>query len=72
MSRVLKRGGLAVVSFHDRPLANERFSGSEHRADYETDYFNELAVKAGLELVEDIGDVCGQHTLALRKPTSGA
>jgi hypothetical protein len=35
-------------------------------------YFEELVAKAGLELVEDIGDVCGQHTLALRKPTSGS
>ena len=70
MNRALKRGGIAVVSFHDRPLAGERFSGSEHRADYEMRYFEQLVLDSGLELVEDIGDVCGQHTLALRKPAS--
>src|SRR6478609_2562996 len=67
MHRVLKPGGLAMVSFHDRPLAGEPFSGSEHRADYDTSYFAGLLAEAGFEMVEDIGDVCGQHTLVLRK-----
>jgi len=26
-----------------------------------------LLAEAGFEMVEDIGDVCGQHTLVLRK-----
>ena len=72
MHRVLKGGGLAMVSFHDRPRAGERFSGTEHRADYETAYFAGLLTEAGFEMVEDIGDVCGQHTLVLRKVSWGA
>ena len=72
MHRVLKVGGLAMVSFHDRPLVGERFSGTEHRADYETSYFAGLLTEAGFEMVEDIGDVCGQHTLVLRTVSKGA
>jgi len=65
MHRVLKPGGLAMVSFHDRPLAGEPFSGSEHRAGHVV--LRGLVAEAGFEMVEDIGDVCGQHTLVLRK-----
>ena len=51
MHRVLKVGGLAMVSFHDRPHAGERFLGGEHRADYETAFFTALLTEAGFEMV---------------------
>ena len=54
-----KVGGLAMVSFHDRPLAGERFSGTEHRADYQTAYFAGWRPRPDFDMVEDIGDVCG-------------
>jgi SAM-dependent methyltransferase len=65
--RVLRRDGLAVLSFHDRPEAGERFSGSEHRADYDAAYFADITREAGFDLVEDVGDVCGQRTWVLGK-----
>lgn len=68
MRRVLASGGLAVASFHDRPERGREFSGSEHRADYDAAAFQRMFAEAGLELVEDVGDVCGQRTLVLRKP----
>ena len=70
MHRVLRDGGIAVVSFHDRPDPGEVFSGSEHRADYDAGHFRQLFGDAGFELSEDVGDVCGQRTLVLRKVAS--
>ena len=70
MHRVLRAGGIAVVSFHDRPDAGEVFSGSEHRADYDAGHFRRLFSDAGFELSEDVGDVCGQRTLVLTKVAS--
>jgi SAM-dependent methyltransferase len=70
MHRVLGGEGIAVVSFHDRPEARRAFSGSEHRADHDPDAFARIFATAGFALVEDVGDVCGQRTLVLRK-TSG-
>lgn len=70
MHRVLADAGIAVVSFHDRPESGRPFSGSEHRADYDVAHFRELLADAGFDILEDIGDVCGQRTLALRKPLS--
>ena len=67
MHRVLADGGIAVVSFHDRPEAGGGFSGDEHRADYDADAFRRIFAEACLDLAEDVGDVCGQHTLVLRK-----
>jgi SAM-dependent methyltransferase len=66
MRRVLKPSGTAVLSFHDHPADGQPFSGSEHRADYDTRYMLTLLAEEGFALAEDIGDVCGQHTLALR------
>jgi SAM-dependent methyltransferase len=63
--RVLRDDGVAVVSFHDRPDAGQRFSGSEHRADYGVAYFGDIARDTGFDVVEDVGDVCGQRTWVL-------
>ena len=65
--RVLRDGGRALVSFHDRPRAGETFSGDEHRADYDAAHFGPLCAQAGLRVAEDVGDVCGQRTFVLRK-----
>jgi len=67
MNRVLKPGGLALVSIHDQPKGDEFFSGSEHRADYEVQHFLSLMQIAGFDLVEDIADLCGQRTFLLQK-----
>jgi SAM-dependent methyltransferase len=66
-ARVLREGGIAVVSFHDRPRGREAFSGDEHRADYDVAHFGSLCAQAGLALAENVGDVCGQRTFVLRK-----
>jgi SAM-dependent methyltransferase len=68
--RVLRDGGTALASFHDRPAAGEAFSGDEHRADYDAAHFSALCAQAGLDLAEDVGDVCGQRTFVLRKAPS--
>ena len=72
MNRVLKESGKAVVSIHDHPGEGREFSGTEHRADYDLRYFLQLMSDEGFDLVEDIGDVCGQRALAFesRRKTS--
>ena len=67
MHRVLDEDGIAVVSFHDHPAPGEVFSGTEYRADYDPRYLEQMLIQAGFALGEDVGDVCGQRTLVLRK-----
>jgi SAM-dependent methyltransferase len=67
MKRVIKPGGQAIVSIHDQPDAESQFSGNEHRADYNPEYFVKLLGEFDLELKEDIGDLCGQRTLVMKK-----
>ena len=67
MNRVLKKLGKVIVSIHDRPQRGEAFSGNEHRADYDASYFVQLMWDEGFDLVEDIGDFCGQRTLLLQR-----
>lgn len=62
-ARVLKPGGLAIISVHIDPVAGTRYSGNEARIDVEVDYFVELAAGAGLKLKERPGDLCGQEIL---------
>lgn len=71
IQRVLKPGGLALVSIHDQPKEGKQFSGDEHRADYAPEYFESLMKKTGFEIEEDIGDLCGQRTFLLRKISAG-
>jgi hypothetical protein len=71
MRRVLNPSGVAVISFHDHPANGQLVSGSEHRADYDAHYMLTLLGEEGFVLLEDIGDVCGQHTLALRPACHG-
>ena len=64
---MLDEDGIAVVSFHDHPAPGEVFSGTEYRADYDPRYLEQMLIQAGFALGEDVGDVCGQRTLVLRK-----
>lgn len=65
-SRVLKKGGHALLSIHDEPKEG-KYSGNESRADMDPDYFKELAKKEGLSVKEDIGYLCGQRTIIFEK-----
>lgn len=67
--RVLKSEGHAVFSLHAQPANGLNFSGDEGRVDIDLDYFLSLADKAGLELQEDLGSMCGQETVVLVKKT---
>jgi SAM-dependent methyltransferase len=72
IERVLRPGGRMLVSIHDQPAADEAFSGSEHRADYDAEHFLQLMKRNGFDLVEDIGDLCGQRSFLLRKTPPAA
>jgi SAM-dependent methyltransferase len=65
--RVLKPGGNAVISLHTQPANGLNFSGNEGRVDVNMEYFLSLAGKAGLELQEDLGLLCGQETIVLTR-----
>jgi len=71
MYRVLNDDGVAVVSFHHRPAHGHPFSGTEDRADYDREYFEQIFNESGFMLLEDVGDVCGQQTLVLQKRHMG-
>lgn len=66
-ARVLKPGGLAIISVHIEPAEGLRYSGSEARIDVDVDYFVQLAAAAGLELKERPGDLCGQEMLVFAR-----
>ena len=66
-ARILKRGGLAIISLHIEPAAGARYSGTEARIDVEVGYFVELAAAAGLRLKARPGDLCGQETLVFER-----
>ncbi len=67
-ARVLRSGGTAVVSFHDRPAGGADFSGDEFRADYALDLFVGLCAEGGFRVTENLGDLCGQTALVLAAP----
>ena len=66
-ARVLRCGGLAIISVHIAPASGTRYSGTEARIDVDVDYFVELAVAAGLTLKERPGDLCGQEILVFER-----
>ena len=66
--RVLGAGGKAIFSILSTPADGKPFSGSEDRIDVDPEYFVALSRRAGLELHETLGEVCGQETLVLEKP----
>jgi hypothetical protein len=65
--RVLKPGGIAIVSVLISPPAGARYSGTEARVDVDVEYFLGLATAAGLNLRERPGDLCGTETLVFER-----
>jgi len=68
LSRVLKRGGKALLSTHVAPPEGYEYFGSEDRIEVSENYFVRLASAAGLQVHEVVGEVCGQHTILFQKP----
>jgi SAM-dependent methyltransferase len=66
--RVLTEGGKAILSIHINPVDGKSFSGNEDRIDINPQYFILMSEKAGLQLKEPIGDLCGQETFLFEKP----
>jgi SAM-dependent methyltransferase len=66
--RTLAPEAILLASIHTSPAPGQRYSGRENRIDIDPDYFIELAGGAGLELVEQLGDMCGQAALLFRAP----
>ena len=64
--RVLSPTGVFLPSIHINPEPGTRYSGSEVRIDVEIDYFVQIAAEAGLQVVERLGNVCGQYTIQLK------
>ena len=65
--RVLKRGGVALLSIHENVPPGQQFSGTEDRIDIDPGYFIELAGEAGLCEHESIGEFCGQRLFLLQR-----
>ncbi len=63
IKRILKPGGLALISIHDKPKEGARFSGDHSRIDISYDYFLSLTNERLLSLKEDIGNFLGQRTI---------
>jgi SAM-dependent methyltransferase len=70
VKRVLAPGGVFLPSIHTSPTQGRKYSGRENRVDVDSEYFVKLAGAAGLQLVERLGELCGQEAL-LFKSTSG-
>lgn len=66
-ARVLKLGGVAIISLHTGPATGMRYSGTEARIDVDVDYFVELAAAARLKLKERPGDLVGQEILVFER-----
>jgi SAM-dependent methyltransferase len=65
VARCLSDDGVAVVSTHNQPQENSRFSGTETRIDIDDRYFEEIASSYRLSSTK-IGKVFGQEVFALR------
>ena len=67
MARVLTSGAIAIVSIHTKPEPGEKYSGTEYRIDVEPEYFEALAAETGLQLLERLGELCGQEAYVFKK-----
>lgn len=67
--RVLSPRGAFLPSIHINPEPGTRYSGSEVRIEVEIDYFIEIAAEAGLQVVERLGNVCGQYVIQFKVAT---
>jgi ubiquinone/menaquinone biosynthesis C-methylase UbiE len=66
-ARVLKSGGTAMYSIHIDVPQGVNYMGEPERVDIDPHYFLKLAQDAGLEPIEIIGNVYGQHLIRLVK-----
>lgn len=64
---MLKLGGRSIISIHTQPAPNKVFSGDEARIDIDKQYFTKLANAAGLDVLEEVGVVYGQHVFAFER-----
>lgn len=67
IGRVLRPGGLALISIHDQPADGEWYSGDHARIDINCGYFVGLAGARRLNLKEDVGNFIGQRALLFEK-----
>ncbi len=67
MHRVLRADGLAILSIHDVPEPMKKFSGDEHRADYDRGEFLESLQRIGFAPVDEIDEFCGQRVFIVAK-----
>ena len=67
IARVLKPAGRAILSIHIDTVPEVTFSGCEARIDIRPDYFLQMARAAGLALLEQVGELCGQETFIFTK-----
>jgi SAM-dependent methyltransferase len=63
-ARCLRPGGVLVASIHDEPPAGVPYSGREDRIDVDRGHFVAMAARAGLDVREDLGALCGQTAIA--------
>jgi len=66
-ARVLKPGGIAIISVLINPPGGAPYSGTEARIDVDVEYFVRLAAAVGLKLRERPGDLCGTETLVFER-----
>lgn len=67
INRVLSVNGLVLVSIHDEPKDDLKYSGDHSRIDIDFDYFIKLAKENSLEIKKDIGNFMGQRVLLFEK-----
>jgi SAM-dependent methyltransferase len=70
VKRTLAPTGVLLASIHTNPAAGHKYSGRENRIDVDPEYFIKLAGDAGLELVEKLGDLCGQAAFLFKAPAT--
>jgi SAM-dependent methyltransferase len=61
IGRVISARGHAMLSIHTNVPEGQRFIGTETRIDIASAYFIELGAAAGLKLVRELNDLCGQR-----------
>lgn len=63
--RTLTPNGRAILSIHTKVSTGEQFCGTETRIDIDPEYFATMCSESSLQLVERIGDICGQDVFVL-------
>lgn len=60
-ARVVRPGGLALMSIHDLPAPEMGFAGNEKQIFVSPDYLNAIAAEHGLDFAARNEDLCGQQ-----------